>query len=174
MSFALADTRSSILQIAESQLGHGDQDQGCPANGCYMGFGRNWCSEFVSWVYHEAQVPFDGGKPVDWLLNDTGKIISWFTAENAYIDRNNPNWLNFIPATGDYIFIGRVGSNGALTNRQHSGIVEFIDNQGALHTIEGNNNGRPVDRYVYPNYKTNLTDNGPSNGVVLGFGHRNF
>ena len=162
----------AIIAVASSQIGKLDQAPGCPPAGCYLGHGTNWCSEFVSWVYHQAGDSFDGGKSEPWLLNNTVKVIHWFDERKAYVKRDSDQWKTFVPSPGDYVFIGRVDSNGKFTSRAHSGIVESVDADGTLHTIEGNNNGRAVARYIYPNYLTNVTDNGPANGIVLGFGHR--
>lgn len=161
-----------IVAIAASELGHDDGDARCRGEGCYFARGSNWCSEFVSWVYLEAGAPFDGGRRHDWLLVNVEEIIAWFEARRAFVRRTDPAWADFVPAPGDYVWIGRVDERGEDTGRMHSGIVEFVDSQGALHTIEGNNAGRPVARFVYPDYAANATDNGPANGIVLGFGHR--
>ena len=172
-STAYADHGSDVIRIAISQIGHSDRDKNCPKNGCYSGFGSNWCSEFVSWVYLQAGIPFTGGAKLPWLLNDTGKIMSWFHANGTFVDPKDPNWINFKPTIGDYVFIGRASQQGDLTDRAHSGLVESVSADGNLHTIEGNNKGRPVSHFEYPLFKTNTRDNGPSNGIVLGFGHRN-
>lgn len=165
-----ADTKS-VVNVAVTQIGKSDQDPKCHQGGCYEGNGREWCSEFVSWVYHEAGASFSGGKHIDWLLNDTGSIQTWFEKYGIYINRQSPTWEIFKPISGDYVFIGRVNAKGVLTERKHSGIVESVDSDGTLHTIEGNNHGQPVARYRYPLYLKNVTDNGPANGIVLGFGH---
>ncbi len=156
---------NQIVEKAGSQLGKDDED--CPHPGCYGGAGTNWCSEFVSWVYEKAGYPFRPGKT---LLTNTGKIIKWFRRNSTYISRGHPDWDGFIPTPGDYVYIGRAGD----PNRKHSGIVERIDSDGTLHTIEGNNRGCAVDRYVYPNFRTNTTSNDPpkTRGIVLGFGLR--
>ena len=163
---------AAIVAIAISQLGHSDHDPGCPPVGCYGGRGKNWCSEFVSWAYRGAGVPFSGGKSADpWLLNDTGKLIRWFKSNGTWVDRQSPKWKTFEPKPGDYVFIGRARKRGrGLTSRAHSGIVESIDSDGTLHTIEGNNHRRPVMRLEYPNFRMNSQVNGTANGIIRGFG----
>jgi len=163
----MSGIRAKIVKVALSQLGKGDQDRSCPRGGCYSGGGKNWCSEFVSWVYKEADVPFNGGRKGGWLLVDTGKIRRWFKKKKAYIDRNDSDWDTFVPSPGDYVFIGRVGNS----KRKHSGLVHRVCGND-LHTIEGNNMHRKVAKYVYPNFLTNTTSNAPAktNGYVIGFG----
>ena len=121
LSNAYAVEGSLVIQIAASQIGHSDRDPKCPIHGCYSGYGSNWCSEFVSWVYRQAGIPFTGGTKIPWLLNDTGKIISWFKANGTYLNRNDPNWKNFKPLPGDYVFIGRARNQGVFSDRAHSG-----------------------------------------------------
>lgn len=166
-------TGTGVIEVALSQVGKSDRDAGCPNSGCYGGRQRDWCSEFVSWVYWKSQSPFDGGKTQPWLLADSSKVVAWFRARKGYFERRDPEWKSLTPSAGDYVLIGRVGRNGKLTGRRHSGIVEFEDAEGNLHTIEGNNHGRPVARYVYPAFRTNVSSNGPSNGVIIGIGRRN-
>jgi len=158
---------AKIVQTALSQ--HGKDDKDCPKDGCYSAKGKEWCSEFVSWVYNEADVPFTGGRKGGWLLVDTGKIRRWFKKNRTYIERDDPGWDEFVPSPGDYVFIGRAGR----PRRKHSGLVRRVRGT-SLETIEGNNKGREVDEYFYPNFKINTTNNATTktNGIVLGFGVR--
>jgi hypothetical protein len=151
----------TIVEVAKTQL-HKDNAK-C---GCYTDKSKKWCSEFVSWVYKEAGQPFTGGKD-GWLLTDTDQICNWFRNRGCFVDRNDPDWDFLVPNPGDYVYIGRHGD----FNRKHSGLVERVKGDD-LHTIEGNNHKRPVDRYVYPNFRTNVKDNGPpkTDGIVLAFG----
>ena len=174
--------RDAIIANAIAELGN-DDDQ-CDEPGCYFAGGDtkvNWCSEFVSWVYHVSGNSFTGGyfsrKVRDltgergrWMQRSTTRIVKWFNENAVYIDRSHPDWDTITPKPGDYILIGRAGSE----TRRHSGIVEYISADGTLHALEGNNSRRDVDRYQYPAYKTNTTDNGPANGIVLGFGLLNY
>ena len=167
-------TRSEkrIVAVAANRIGTVDQDPGCPDRGCYFGNGGNWCSEFVSWVYRRAGYPFSGGSRGGWLLNDTEKVRAWFEIHATYVTRDDPDWAGFTPRPGDYVFLGRADGLGGFTTRAHSGIVERLDADGTLRTIEGNNDDRPVGRYAYPSFRTNTTDNFPDGGIVLGFGLR--
>lgn len=164
----MSDSGNSIVATAATQLGRDDSD--CGGQGCYFGNGKEWCSEFVAWTYNRAGFPFTTGGQGGWLLTSTTQIIDWFTSHSSYVDRFSPDWGAFTPTPGDYVFIGRVGD----PERKHSGIVESIDASGTLHTIEGNNAGRRVARYVYPAFRTNTTSNAPTetNGYVKGFGLR--
>lgn len=161
-----------ILSVAQDQIGLSDSDNGFQPEGRYGGKGHNWCSEFVSWVYLKAGSPMIDAENPQGLQNDTGKIIRWFKANGSYLTPEDAGWFSYQPQPGDYVYIGRADSKGGLTDRKHSGIVEFVSPDGALHTIEGNNHGRPVSRFVYPYFKTNRKENGSANGIILGIGHR--
>ena len=101
------------------------------------------------------------------MHRSTDRLRDWFLGEGKYIERRSDNWFEYMPLPGDFAYIGRADSD-----RKHAALVEYLDNSGTLHTIEGNNAGRPVGRYSYPLYKINDTDNGVANGIVLGIGVR--
>lgn len=164
----MSDSGSAIVATAVGQLGVDDAD--CPGRGCYLGSGGDWCSEFVAWCYQRAGFPFTGGGEGGWFLSNTTRIRDWFRNNATYLERSDGDWNSTRPTPGDYVYIGRSGNPG----RQHSGIVEFVDGNGALHTIEGNNAGRRVARYLYPAYRTNSSNNDPreTNGIVVGIGLR--
>lgn len=169
----MSSMRASIHKTALNQLGYHDKDFEHP--GRYYAGGYNWCSEFVSWVYWQAGYPFTNGSFTSsvevegddgsWMQRSTTRVINWFKENAVYIERDDENWYDFHPQTGDYVFVGRSGSD-----RAHSGLVEYVNTRGDLHTIEGNNAGRPVSKYSYPYYKINKTVNGSANGIILGFG----
>jgi hypothetical protein len=161
-------TAEPVVEIAKSQLGKHDRD--CPPDGCYLGKGRDWCSEFVSWVHERAGVPFTGGQDKPFLLRDSDKIIHWYKTQGQYIERDSKEWSSLRAMPGDYVLIGRANPDGSISERRHSGIVELEDPKGSLHTLEGNNHHRPVGRFVYPSYKINAKNNGEANGIVLGIG----
>lgn len=176
--------RYKILEVAQWYLGKNDYNMN-PEHRFYNA-GSEWCSEFVSVVYRDAGVPFTDGsfsKTVkdiltesgelegegngEWMLRSSSRIINYFKENGRYIDRENEEWWTYIPKVGDYVFIGRAGSD-----RSHSGIVWYTHPEGTLLTIEGNNAGRPVAIYSYPRYLTNYVYNWHANGIIEGIGVR--
>jgi hypothetical protein len=164
------DTGSRIVAVAESQKGNHDRDEGL--FGLYHGHGMAWCSEFVSWCYMKAGVPFKGGrKNLDlcfkpWNLTNTRQIIKYFKRYHRYYEIEDlPG--DITPRPGDYVFI----SNTEGT-RAHSGIAKGVivedDGTETLVCLEGNNRGRPVDEYSYPDFRNNRV----GEGVVAGIGIR--
>jgi hypothetical protein len=167
--------RYDIVRVMTSELGNTDRNG--TAIGRYYSGNRQWCAEFVSYCYYRAGVPLDNGSFTssiadglegDWMHRSTIRLRDWFLGEGKYIERRSDNWFEYMPLPGDFAYIGRAGD----TDRKHAAIVEYLDKAGTLHTIEGNNAGRPVGRYSYPLYKINDTDNGKANGIVLGIGVR--
>ena len=165
--------RFKILKKSMSELTKHDYDG--TVNGRYFSGGFNWCSEFVSWVYKEAGYPFTDGAysarivdPPDngeWMQRTSTRIVDWFQANSIYVHRDSDLWYDLEPRMGDYVLIGRFGSD-----RLHSGLVDYVSSSGTLHTIEGNNAGREVMRFQYPHYKINDKNNGEANGIIMGIG----
>ncbi len=158
------------VRVAMSQTGRHDSDDGLA--GLYHGHGSAWCSEFVSWCYMMAGTPFSGGrKNLDlcfkpWNLTNTRQIIKYFKKHHHYYKIDDlPEDL--APKPGDYVFV--TDTEG---KRAHSGIVKevIMEENGTqtLVTIEGNNRGRPVGEYRYPDFRNTRV----GEGVVGGIGAR--
>lgn len=145
--------RNEILFAAVNQLGRDTKDS--RFREIYHNNGQEWCSEFVSWIYNSAQVPFTGGasrmgfSSADWNLETTGEIISYFQAQNSYVLVRD---LRETPRLGDYAYI-----ESADRTFKHSAIVLGVrkDARGAeiLVTVEGNHRGRPVSIFHYPDWR---------------------
>lgn len=114
-----------------------------------------WCSEFVSWVYKAAGLPFTGGHEGGWMFTYSMAIKRWFGHNERFVSRTDPDYQTFTPAPGDYIRY-RNDWGG------HSGIVRKVEGT-TLYTIEGNIGNRVVLRTIR-NYK-NRSD-------IDGFGMR--
>ncbi|GEM_PF-4766904 len=167
---ASEDIGALIVDVAESQIGRHDRDPGWI--GLYHGHGSAWCSEFVSWCWMTAGVPFSGGrKNIDlcfkaWNLTNTRQIIKYFKKHLCYYEIDDlPQDL--MPKPGDYVFI--TDTEG---KRAHSGIIKEViredDGTETLVTIEGNNKGRPVAEYRYPDFRHTKV----GQGIVGGIGVR--
>lgn len=176
-----ARQRYRVWELMCQEIGNHDNTGPDDVIGRYFSGNREWCAEFVSWIYFFAGVAFTGGSFTSsvaqllgdrgdkgtWMQRSTTRIKDWFTEKGWYVDRSHQDWYQMIPQTGDWVFIGRSNSD-----RMHSGLVEYVCPSGTLHTIEGNNGGRPVARYQYPFYKWNTDLDGTANGIVRGIGVR--
>lgn len=111
-----------------------------------------WCSDFVSWVYRVAGVPFSGGygDGAGWQLTSNTTIRRWYERHHAWVDRSSADeggaeWSTFRPRPGDYV---RIQS----PTWGHSGIVRYVEGD-TLHTVEGNASGRVIATH-YAHYRT--------------------
>ncbi|MBC7460493.1 MAG: CHAP domain-containing protein [Thermoleophilia bacterium] len=85
-----------------------------------------WCAYFVSWVAQQSGAPVGGGG------NGTGYVPTleaWGKQENRWYDRGAQ-----APQPGDIVVFDWAGDGVG----DHTGIVERVDPDGTVHTIEGN------------------------------------
>jgi uncharacterized protein (TIGR02594 family) len=85
-----------------------------------------WCAYFVSWLAKNAGAPVGAGG------NGTGYVPTleaWGKQQNRWIEHGSQ-----APKPGD-IVVFDWGGNGVA---DHTGIVENVDPNGTVHTIEGN------------------------------------
>lgn len=85
-----------------------------------------WCAYFVSWLAREAGAPIGAGG------NGTGYVPTleaWGRQEGRFVEQGSAR-----PSPGD-IVIFDWGGDGTP---DHTGIVERVDADGRVHTIEGN------------------------------------
>lgn len=85
-----------------------------------------WCAYFVSWLAKEAGAPIGAGG------NGTGYVPTleaWGKQEDRFVKHGAGT-----PAPGDVVIFDW----GARGTADHTGIVERVDPDGTVHTIEGN------------------------------------
>jgi hypothetical protein len=121
-------TGSAIVSAAESQIGQSEQPPGSndgPAIGVYRSAvagaqaGAPWCAYFASWAAAQAGTPLgDAGQG----LGSVSEITSWAASNGRLLP------ASATPAPGDLILFGT----------EHVGIVESVNPDGTLTTIEGN------------------------------------
>ena len=102
-----------------------------------------WCAYFVSWLAREAGAPIGAGG------NGTGYVPTleaWGRQQGRYVD-----FAAARPNPGDVVIFdwGRDGTP------DHTGIVERVDPDGTIHTIEGNASD-VVKRRDYPASTTSI------------------
>ena len=111
----------------------------------YLRPSEMWCSDFVSWVYRVAGVPFTGGYFGGWLLPNNQAIRRWFERRERWVDHDSPEWATVSPRPGDYLRFHTQSGHG------HSGIVRYVDGD-TLYTVEGNVGSR-VRLRRYPRFR---------------------
>lgn len=127
----MSDLSNQALQIAQTQVGKEEIPKGSnwgPVVSEYLrsvgiNFPASWCMAFVYWCYDKAAHNLGIENP----LKKTGGVLAqWNAMPN--------NKINFPPKVGD-IFIMDLGHGLG-----HTGIVEAVNEDGTLTTIEGNTN----------------------------------
>jgi hypothetical protein len=121
---------SAIVRIAEGEVGQAEQPPGSndsPRIATYRSAtvgaaaGEPWCAYFVSWVAQQAGMPLgDHGQGLGYV----GDIWNWAQSTARAI----PNGPGVRPNPGDLIVFGD----------HHVGIVEQVNADGSIQTIEGN------------------------------------
>jgi hypothetical protein len=121
-------TGSAVLTAAESQIGESEQPPGSndgPAIGVYRSAvagaqaGAPWCAYFASWAAAQAGTPLgDAGQG----LGSVSEITDWAASTGRLL----PSTAT--PQPGDLILFGD----------RHVGLVESVNPDGTLTTIEGN------------------------------------
>ncbi len=149
-------TAAQVVAVAQAQVGTAaDANNGTPYSDWYQAThplagndfrGEDWCAMFVSWCFAQA------GLDLHFAWCPTG--VDMYRAYGLF-DRS--------PRAGDVVFYDWA-ADGTAT---HTGLVESIDSDGTVHTIEGNR-GTPseVARHTIPQEA--------DWSVVLGFGHPNY
>lgn len=120
----------AALEIAISQIGQKENPLGSnwghPVQDYLLRAGeRNpapWCMGFIYWCFDEAAQKI--GQPTP--LYKTVRVLDQFHHRRQY--------AVMVPQPGDIFIMDLSGGKG------HTGIIELIDADGTLHTIEGNTN----------------------------------
>ena len=119
---------SGVVAAAESQVGQAEQPPGSndgPAIAMYRSSvagaqpGEPWCAYFASWAAAQAGTPLgDAGQG----LGSVAGITDWAQRTGRYLPAGST------PQPGDLMLFGD----------QHVGIVESVNPDGSLTTVEGN------------------------------------
>lgn len=141
------DPRVDLVNIALSQYGYSESDNGWDLDG--MEFGINnyteyghwygvqslWCAMFVSWCANSADISDDIIPPHAY----TASGLLWYMDRGRSYGRKTVENGGYTPQAGDLIYF-RSDRNNSIVN--HVGIVlGYFD--GYVYTIEGNVNQDP-------------------------------
>lgn len=115
-------TTEQVLAVARSQLGTVEDARGRQKYGAWYGMdGVAWCAIFTQWVF--AQV---GGSGLIPRTAYTPTYYSWFVTNGG---------AGKVPRPGALVFYDWPDS---IRRIQHVGIVEAVNADGSITTIEGN------------------------------------
>lgn len=124
----MATTASALISKAASQIGYNKPVNSSTKYGVWYGIATGqWCAMFVSWVASEVDA-------LDIIPKHayTPNGVAWFKKQGQ--------WTNGIAGVkrGDIVYFDFPG----LPNRvSHVGIVESVNSDGSVNTIEGNTSG---------------------------------
>ena len=118
-------TAADVLATARSQLGTVERPPGSnctPYGAAYGGDGQAWCAKFVWWVFRQAHA--SGLIP---KAAYTPAFADWF--------RTHHQWGS-APRPGAVVFFDF--PNDGVNRISHVGLVEAVNPDGTIQTIEGN------------------------------------
>lgn len=123
-----------VVDVARSQLGvrerSGANDglpferYALPGEGAFA-----WCARFVRWCFSQIGHGLPGNP---YEIGAVVALQAAFVAAGAWLDRD------VTPVRGDVIFLLERGKSDAAAAGHHVGIVERVDDDGRVHSIEGN------------------------------------
>jgi hypothetical protein len=166
----VSSLRQNIVCLAEQQYAIWSKAPLAFRANSFLDYSQNeyeeWCADFVSWVYHEANYPFTGGVN-GWGLPGVSEIEALPQSNNKFVW--HPASSNYTPQPGDIvIYEGPVGSGIG-----HTAIVVSVS--GGTPTVIGGDEGPAPDGvYGYPNGGISTTPGNPpsestvNEGTLLG------
>ena len=118
-------TAADVLATARSQIGTVEQPAGSnrtPYGAAYGGDGDAWCAKFVWWVFRQSLA--SGLIP---KASYTPTFAQWFRDHGQWGSAPRPGAVVFFDFPNDRVF--RIS---------HVGLVEAVNGDGSITTIEGN------------------------------------
>lgn len=116
-------TAARVLDVARSQIGTTQARNGANKYGAAYGMDRvAWCAEFQWWVFREA-----GASALIPKTAYTPTMASWYQQQGR---------ASKTPKVGSLVFYNWPGDG--IDRIQHVGIVEAVNADGTITTIEGN------------------------------------
>ena len=121
------DPAARILRRAASRLGYTEGPNDDSWFGTWYGLPNNpWCAMYVSWVFHEEGMPLRASSSKGFAA--CARAREWFV--------RNGRWTTGTPKPGYLIFFDWATDRGEPPD--HVGIVERVNADGSITTIEGN------------------------------------
>ncbi|MBE6045183.1 MAG: CHAP domain-containing protein [Clostridiales bacterium] len=119
--------RNQVVETAKSQVGYlkgeGDDKYTLEARALGHSATQGWCGRFVWWCFYttdNASAYYDG-----MFTGSPRKLIDWASENDLLIDKSQAQ-------PGDILI------KMYEENSPHAGIIESIDSDGTIHTIERN------------------------------------
>lgn len=167
------DSAASAQQLVDTALAEYGAIGGDKYRTWYTGTadGQPWCATFISWCANECGLLDTVTIP---RFQSCNAGVAWFSERNQFIYTRTYGGDEYMPQTGDIIFFTGNHSRG---NSTHVGIVQYVDDDMNVVTIEGNTSNGVFDRkytldnpyilgYGIPNYPSYVDFTGNSNAEI--------
>ena len=145
---SLNDAADALIELARGEIGHVGGSK-------YSGLDDSvpWCAYFVIWALEHTKI--DNGNSILDVIEKEGSVVSKGVAGGTMLNFDKATNLefhyskfyggNYTPKRGDIIYF-RWGApdwdkkiNGSMYDQvSHVGIVDYVEDSGVIHTIEGN------------------------------------
>jgi hypothetical protein len=149
-------TAQDVIKLAQQELGYVETPVNRTKYGTWYGMDKQpWCAMFVSYCFYFSELPLPIKNKKGFAYCPDG--VNWFKQQNRFFDDPQPGDVVFFDWPTDQVF-----------RAQHVGIVESINADGSVKTIEGNtsssndsNGGRVMQRTR-------------KRSLIVGFGRPNY
>lgn len=121
-------TPDHVVAIACKELGYKESpaSSNCSKFGQWYGMdAQPWCAMFVSWCFYKAGIPLPITRPNGFAYCPYG--VQWFKKQGRFYKT---------PQVGDVVFFDFTRGCDGIAD--HVGIVEKVNSDGTVTTIEGN------------------------------------
>ncbi len=142
--------RVDIVEVAKTQIGCTDKYKYNNPNG------YAWCAFFVVWCARQANIDSS-------IIRTSGVAC----ADSGYLNVPYYSRTSHSPQSGDLVFFNWPSTSDSW---DHVGIVEYVESNGTVHTIEGNSSNR-VKRC---SYSANGTSESNRLSSIRGYGVPNY
>ena len=119
-------TAQDVLKLAQQEVGYVEAPGNHTKYGSWYGMdGVAWCAMFVSYCFHFSELPLSIENKQGFAYCPSG--TNWFKKQGQFFNDPKP---------GDVVFFDWSGNHSP--DAEHVGIVESVNADGTVNTIEGN------------------------------------
>lgn len=123
----LTDTQQKIIALTSQEYAKKPVSFDARVMAYSQGAKEPWCANFVSWIMHEAGVPFHNPAAGSWRIAGVGVLQDYYKQKDAYEEAGS-----YRPKVGDVAIFRH--------NRSHANIVIAVQGD-TMTTIGGNETG---------------------------------
>jgi len=153
----LTDTQKSMLQLVKQEYDKAPKSYDMTVMKYTEGNKESWCTDFISWIYSKAGVPFTNPNSGFWRIPGVLTLQQQYKDAGTYAEASS----GYTPKLGDVAFyIGAQTPDNS--SAEHAAIVLKVD-KGIITTI-GGNEGLGIMRIRSESLQANISKS------LVGFG----